>query len=85
MQRLILAATFIAALTLSAATAMAVDPWIVTGDVVVSEPMDVKHVIVIGGASLTVRDVGEPGFRVTGNLWAIGDGRVRLEGSVIAR
>jgi hypothetical protein len=45
--------------------------------------MDVGDVIVIGGASLTVRDVGEPGFRVTGNLWAIGDGHIRLEGSVI--
>jgi len=83
MQRLTLAVTFIAALTMLAATAVAVEPWIITDDVVVLEPMDVGDVIVIGGASLTVRDVGEPGFRVAGNLWAIGDSHIRLEGSVI--
>jgi hypothetical protein len=81
--RALLRAIILVALTLSATPASAVDPWIITGDVVVSEPMDVGDVIVVGGASLTVRDVGEPGFRVTGNLWAIGDGHVRLEGSVI--
>lgn len=76
-------AAIVEALMLLAAPAMAVEPWIITDDVVVSEPMDVGDVIVIGGASLTVRDVGEPGLRVTGNLWAIGDGRIRFESSVI--
>jgi len=83
MYRFVFSAIFIAALTLSVAPAMAVDPWIITDDVVVLGPMDVGDVIVITGASLTVRDVGEPGFRVTGNLWAIGNGHIRLEGSVI--
>lgn len=81
--RFVFYAIFVAVLTLSVAPAIAVDPWIITDDVVVSEPMDVGDVIVIGGASLTVRNVGEPGFRVTGNVWAIGDGHVRLEDSVI--
>jgi hypothetical protein len=83
MCRFVFLAMIIVVLTVSVEPAMAVDPWIITGDVVVSEPMDVGDVIVVGGASLTVLDVGEPGFQVTGNLWAIGDGHIRLEGSVI--
>jgi len=59
------------------------DPWIITTDVVVSEPTQVGHVIVVGGGSLTVLDLPEPGFEVDGNVWAVGDGHVRFENSVI--
>jgi len=59
------------------------EPWIITTDVVVTEPTEVGHVIVAGGGSLTVLDLPEPGFQVEGNVWAIGDGHVRFENSVI--
>jgi hypothetical protein len=59
------------------------DPWIVTGDVVISEPMEVEDVIVAPRSSLTVRDLPEPGLQVTGNIWVVGDGALRLENSVI--
>jgi len=59
------------------------DPWIIVDDVVITEPMDVANIIVAENGSLTVLDVPEPGFRVAGNLWAIGDGEIHLEDSVI--
>jgi hypothetical protein len=66
------------------ATAVAAEePWIVTGDVVISEPMKVEDIIVAPGSSLTVRDLAEPGLQVTGNIWVVGDGALRLENSVI--
>ncbi len=64
-------------------SAFADDPWIITGDVVITEPMDVEDVIVAGSGSLTVRDVPEPGLRVTGNLFVVGNASIRLENSVI--
>ena len=68
---------------LSAVVVHAADPWIITGDVVLTEPVEVSDVIIVGGGSLTVRDVPEPGLQVAGNVWVIGDGRLRLEGSTI--
>ena len=59
------------------------DPWIITTEVVVSEPTEVGDVIIIGNGSLTVLDLPEPGFQVDGNVWVVGDGRVRFENSVI--
>lgn len=59
------------------------EPWIISSRVVVTEPMSVGHVIIVSGGSLTVLDLPEPGFQVEGNVWAIGDGRVRFENSVI--
>ena len=73
----------VAALALWCLTAFADDPWIITGDVVITEPMDVEDVIVAGNGSLTVRDLPEPGLRVTGNLFAVGNASIRLENSVI--
>ena len=73
----------VSALALSCPTAFADDPWIITNDVVITEPMDVEDVIVAGNGSLTVRDLPEPGFRVTGNLFAVGNASIRLENSVI--
>jgi len=64
-------------------SAFAADPWIITGDVVINEPMDVEDVIVAGNGSLTVRDLPEPGLRVTGNLFAVGNASIRLENSVV--
>ncbi len=59
------------------------EPWIITQPVVVTEPAEVGHVIILSGGSLTVRDLPEPGLRVTGHIWAVGDAVVRLENSVI--
>ena len=73
----------VAALAFWSLTAPADDPWIITGDVVITEPMDVEDVIVAGNGSLTVRDLPEPGLRVTGNLFAVGNASIRLENSVI--
>ena len=64
-------------------SALADDPWIITGDVVITEPMDVGDVVVAGNGSLTVRGLPEPGLRVTGNLFAVGNASIRLENSVI--
>lgn len=59
------------------------EPWFVSGPVVVTEPVELGHVIVLPGGSLTVRDVPDPGLRMSGNIWAVGDASVRLENSVI--
>jgi hypothetical protein len=63
--------------------AAADEPWYVTGAVEITEPTELGQVIVLPGASLTVRDLPEPGFTLRGHLWVVGDGRVRLERSVI--
>jgi len=63
--------------------AFAVDPWIITGDVVITEPMEVREIIVALDGSLTVRDVPEPGLQVTGSVFAINDASIRFEDSVI--
>ncbi len=59
------------------------EPWIITEPVVLTEPTELGHVIVLSGGSLTVRDLPEPGLRMTGHIWAVGDAVVRLENSVI--
>jgi len=59
------------------------EPWIITEPVVLTEPAELGHVIVLAGGSLTVRDLGEPGLRIRGHIWVVGDGWVRLENSVI--
>ena len=53
------------------------EPWIITEPVVLTEPTDLGHVIVVSGGSLTVRDLPEPGLRMSGHIWAVGDGVVR--------
>lgn len=73
----------VAALGLVAAPAAADEPWYVTGAVEITEPCELGQVIVLPGASLTVRDLPEPGLRMSGHLWVLGDGRVRFERSVI--
>lgn len=59
------------------------EPWIITEPVVLTEPTELGHVIVLSGGSMTVRDLPEPGLRMSGHLWVVGDGWVRLENSVI--
>ncbi len=59
------------------------EPWIITGPVVLTEPAELGHVIVLSGGSLTVRDLSEPGLQMSGHIWVVGDGWVRLENSVI--
>jgi len=66
-----------------ATVAGAADPWIITDQVVISEPTRVGDVIVLGHGSLTVRGVPEPGLEVAGNLWALGSSTILLSDSVI--
>jgi hypothetical protein len=73
----------VAGLALSCLSAFADDPWIITGDVVISEPTDVKDIVVALNGSLTVRDVPEPGLRVTGSVYAVHGAAIRFENSVI--
>jgi hypothetical protein len=69
---------------LAASTTLAADePWVISTPVVIDEPTEVGQVILVGNGSLTVADVPEPGFRVTGHIWATGSSTVRLERSVI--
>jgi hypothetical protein len=51
--------------------------------VVVSAPLEARHVIVVSGGSLTVTGVPEPGFRLAGHLWVVGTGRVSIRNSVV--
>ena len=59
------------------------EPWIIDGPVVIHDPLAVGDVIIVGGGSLHVAGVPEPGFQVSGNLWAIGNGELVLEDSVV--
>ncbi len=71
-------------LVIGSAAAVGQDnPWIITTDVVLTQPTEVANVIVATGGSLTVLNLPEPGFQVEGNVWAIGNGHVRFENSVI--
>jgi hypothetical protein len=58
-------------------------PWIISQPTTVTAPMDVGDVIVVDGGSLTVTGVPEPGFRLSGNLFVVGHGEVRLADSVV--
>lgn len=62
----------------------ATEPWIIDRAVTITEPTDVGDVVVVSGGSLVVTGVPEPGFRVSGNLIAIGNGEVRLLSSMIS-
>jgi hypothetical protein len=64
-------------------TARAEDPWIIIGDVVITEPTEVEDIIVALDGSLTVRDVPEPGLQVTGSIYAVHSASIRLENSAI--
>jgi hypothetical protein len=68
---------------LGSLSAFATEPWIVVGDLVITEPTEVEDIIVALNGSLTVRDVPEPGLQVTGTLFAVGNASIRLENSVI--
>lgn len=59
------------------------EPWIVTGDVVITEPTTLGHTIVVGEGSITVRDVPDPGVQVEGHLWMIESSELVLERSAI--
>ena len=83
MRRPFLSVVLTAAVALWWFPALAAEPWIITGDVVITEPMDVEDIIVALGGSLTVRDLPEPGLRVNGNLWAVGNASISLEEPVL--
>ncbi len=59
------------------------DPWVITGNETITEPMEVGDVIVAQSGSLVVDGVPAPGFVLSGNLWAIDDAVVQLRDSVI--
>ena len=83
MKRAVLIAAIALVVLASSAVVFADDPWIVVGDVVVSEPMEVGDIFVAGGSSLMVRDLPDPGLQVTGNIFVVGNGSLRFENSVI--
>lgn len=66
-----------------AAAGSADDPWYISTEVTVTQPMDVGNVILVGNGRLVVDGVPDPGLRITGNLWATGNSAVLLEDSVI--
>jgi hypothetical protein len=72
-----------AAFTLACVSAFSAEPWVITGDVVITEPTEVEEIIVALDGSLTVRDVPEPGLRVTGSIYAVNSASIRFENSVI--
>ena len=72
-----------AAFMLACVSAFSANPWVITDDVVITEPTEVEEIIVALDGSLTVRDVPEPGLRVTGSLYAVNSASIRLENSVI--
>lgn|GEM_PF-2725308 len=59
------------------------EPWIIDGPVVIHDPISVGDVIIVAGGSLHVVGVPEPGLQVAGNLWALGNGELVLEDSVV--
>jgi hypothetical protein len=72
-----------AALALADASAFSAEPWVITDDVVITEPTEIGEVIVALNGSLTVRDVPEPGLRVTGSVYAVHSASILFENSVI--
>jgi hypothetical protein len=64
------------------ASAAAQVPWVIAEPVMVTQPVSVGDVIVVGGGSLTVEGVPEPGFQLGGNLWVL-DGTAAFTDSVI--
>lgn len=67
----------------AAVLSAAAEPWIITSDVTVTEPMNLDDVIVVGTATFTIRDVDEPGVHFAGNLWALDHSRIEMVDSVI--
>jgi hypothetical protein len=72
-----------AAVTLAWVSAYSAETWVITDDVVITEPTDVEDIIVALDGSLTVRDVPEPGLRVTGSIYAVHSASISFENSVI--
>jgi hypothetical protein len=63
--------------------AIAGEPWIIDSLVVIHDPIEVGDVIIVDGGTLHAVGVPEPGLRVAGNLWAMGNGELVLEDSVV--
>jgi len=67
----------------SAGLAAATDPWIISTEVEIIEPTELGDVIIVNGGSLTARDVPDPGVRIAGTVWVVGDGQLIFDRSVI--
>jgi hypothetical protein len=75
---------FLLGITLSTANiSLAANPWIISTPVVITTAMDVGDVMVVGSGSLTVQNVPEPGFRISGNLVVTDNGVADFNNSVI--
>jgi len=64
-------------------SAVAPAPWYINTQSTVTTPMDVGDVIVYGNRSLTVQNVPDPGFKVSGHMIVTDDGKMELKNSVI--
>jgi len=73
----------VALLVMAAVPAAADEPWIIVDDVLITEPADVGDVIVAASGSLTVRNVPDPGVRITGSVWVVNSSHLELSNSVI--
>ncbi|OGP71053.1 MAG: hypothetical protein A2W09_06460 [Deltaproteobacteria bacterium RBG_16_50_11] len=76
--------TFLLGFALSAANiSLAANPWVISKPEIITTPRDVGDVIVVAGGSLTVQNVPEPGFRISGNLMVTDNGVADFNNSVI--
>ena len=58
--------------------------WVITTHVQITAPTDhAGDIVVATGGLLEVSGVAEPGLRLTGNLYVVGTGEARLDGSVV--
>ena len=76
--------TFLLGIALSTANiSLAANPWVISKPEIITTPRDVGDVIVVAGGSLTVQNVPEPGFRISGNLMVTDNGLADFNNSVI--
>jgi hypothetical protein len=83
LNRIILYSFFLGIALSGANISWAANPWVITTPVTITTPMDVGDVMVVGGGSLTVQSVPEPGFRISGNLVVADNGFAEFNNSVI--
>jgi hypothetical protein len=62
---------------------LSANPWIISKPVIITTPVDVGDVMVVEGGYLTVQNVPEPGFRISGNLIVTDNGVADFNNSVI--
>ena len=83
LNRIILYSLFLGIALSGANISWAANPWVIDGPEIITTPMDVGDVMVVAGGSLTVQNVPEPGFRISGNLVVADNGVADFNNSVI--